>query len=216
MLTHNDSEFLRSLKHRSPKPLTINRYYGILIPLVQINKEWHLLFEVRAHSLRAQPGEVCFPGGGCESSETPDITAIRETCEELGIPPTNIDLLFPCDYIVSPSRAILQPYAAIITLQSLDQLSPNPDEVDSVFTIPLDFLINAEPEVYELETEIKASQHFPYHKIQHGEDYPWRIAKHRVIFYEYNHHIVWGLTAALLQGFLDTIKENLTAFTKNQ
>ncbi|MFP3361046.1 coenzyme A pyrophosphatase, partial [Planococcus sp. SIMBA_143] len=37
--------------------------YAILLPLMEKEDGIHLLFEVRAASLRRQPGEICFPGG---------------------------------------------------------------------------------------------------------------------------------------------------------
>lgn len=36
---------------------------AVLIPLIQKDDGYHILFEVRSKKLRRQPGEVCFPGG---------------------------------------------------------------------------------------------------------------------------------------------------------
>ena len=47
--------------------------------LVEIEKEWHVVFEVRAHTMRQQPGEISFPGGRLEKGETPAEAAVRET-----------------------------------------------------------------------------------------------------------------------------------------
>ena len=41
---------------------------------------------------RAHAGEISFPGGRCETGETIEETAIRETTEELGIEPDKIDI----------------------------------------------------------------------------------------------------------------------------
>ncbi|MBQ6458187.1 MAG: CoA pyrophosphatase, partial [Exiguobacterium sp.] len=49
---------------------------AVLIPLVQIDQEWHVVFEVRAHTMRQQPGEISFPGGRLENGETPVEAAI--------------------------------------------------------------------------------------------------------------------------------------------
>lgn len=37
--------------------------YSLLIPLININNELNIIFEVRAKTLKTQPGDVCFPGG---------------------------------------------------------------------------------------------------------------------------------------------------------
>lgn len=195
----------------SPSPLGLDGAYGILIPLMLRDGAWHVLFEVRAHTLRAQPGEVCFPGGRCEAGESPQDCALRETCEELGIPPETIEILGPSDYLLSPFKAILYPYVAVLHLEDLSQLRPNPSEVAEVFAVPLAALLEQEPETHLLETQVQHQAGFPYHKIQKGEAYPWRSAKHTVTFYEYGHRIIWGLTATLLQGFLKLAASTLPA-----
>ena len=72
--------------------------YAILVPLVQWEGQRCLLFETRADTLVGhQPGEVCFPGGRREHGEPPRETALRETWEEIGIPPEEIRVLAPLD-----------------------------------------------------------------------------------------------------------------------
>ena len=60
--------------------------YAVLCPLVERPEGLHLLFEVRSTTVR-QAGETCFPGGRMEPGEAPDACALRETEEELAIPP---------------------------------------------------------------------------------------------------------------------------------
>ena len=65
--------------------------FAVLIPLVQVNGEWHVLFELRSLTMRKQPGDISFPGGRNDPSDaTPVDAAIRETHEELGVNPSNI------------------------------------------------------------------------------------------------------------------------------
>ena len=47
------------------------RRAAVLVPLIQKGGEYHVVFEVRAGSLKTQPGEICFPGGAVERGETP-------------------------------------------------------------------------------------------------------------------------------------------------
>ena len=66
--------------------------YAVLIPLVETESGNALLLEVRSEKVR-QPGEICFPGGRSECGETVVETAVRETCEELGIEPSEIEVI---------------------------------------------------------------------------------------------------------------------------
>ena len=51
------------LRTRVPGLMDSRRSYAVLVPLVEREGEICLLYEVRASTLRRQPGEVCFPGG---------------------------------------------------------------------------------------------------------------------------------------------------------
>ena len=81
----------------------------MLVPLVERAGEPHLLFEVRADTMRRQPGEVCFPGGRVEAGETAEQCVLRETEEELAIPPAAVELIAPLDYLVHQGKFIMQP-----------------------------------------------------------------------------------------------------------
>ena len=66
--------------------------YAVLIPFVTTEEGKALLLEVRSQLVK-QPGEMCFPGGRVEAGETPVETAVRETCEELGLKPEDIEVI---------------------------------------------------------------------------------------------------------------------------
>ena len=53
---------------------------------------WSVKWFNRFFYSRAHAGEVSFPGGKCEPSETIEETALRETFEELGIPVDQFDI----------------------------------------------------------------------------------------------------------------------------
>ena len=90
--------------------------YAILVPLVQWEGQRCLLFETRADTLVGhQPGEVCFPGGRREHGETPRETALRETWEEIGIPPEEIRVLAPLDLMQDISDRVVYPFLAEIS-----------------------------------------------------------------------------------------------------
>ena len=99
----------RSLLGRTPGLMDATGQYSVLVPLVEREGGLSLLYEVRAGSLRRQPGEVCFPGGRLEGAESPEECALRETWEELGIPREKIRILGRLDFIAHRANFILYP-----------------------------------------------------------------------------------------------------------
>src|SRR5699024_1824625 len=113
----NPEEVTKKLSGRKPTILDYDRLrkHAILLPLIEIDKETHILFEVRSMELRTQPGDICFPGGRMDMTD-PDaeFCAIRETTEELGINQTMIQDVHPLDYIVSDNGRMIYPFTGII------------------------------------------------------------------------------------------------------
>ena len=97
---------------RVPGIMGVRTHYAVLVPVVEWNGTLHLLFEVRSDALRRQPGEVCFPGGRMEEGETPTQCALRETCEELAIPPSSIRPMARLDDVFMPTHGLMHPVLA--------------------------------------------------------------------------------------------------------
>ena len=97
-----------------PGLLDGKRAFAVLVPLVEREDGIRVLYEVRALTLRRQPGEVCFPGGHMEVGETPEQCALRETEEELGIPMDKIRVLGRLDFIAHRANFIMYPILALI------------------------------------------------------------------------------------------------------
>ncbi|MFP4198713.1 MAG: NUDIX hydrolase, partial [Halanaerobium sp.] len=81
------------IQNRIPGPTRIQHYFSVLIPLIEIEGETHLIYELRSKNLNTQPGEVSFPGGRIERGEEFSQAAVRECSEELLIPESKIELL---------------------------------------------------------------------------------------------------------------------------
>lgn len=203
-----DISYIEQLfKRRQGKPMEIVCNYAVLMPLILVDDEWHVLFEVRSEKLDRQPNEISFPGGRIEIRESFREGAIRETCEELNIESNNITLLGELDYIVSTNSAV---YGFIGFLEDIDVdcIKYNEDEVNHVFTVPLDYFINNEPETHYTELEVIADEDFPYHMIQNGKDYNWHKRKQAVHFYVYNDYVIWGMTARFVKNFVKILKSD--------
>lgn len=204
MMINNIKQFI---KNREPKILDEERFtkFAVLLPLIEKNGETHVLFEERAHHMRSQPGEICFPGGRVDPTDaTEEDTAIRETCEELGLTRTDIQIIAALDYLVTPYNTIIYPFAGNIL--NVKHLQPNPDEVEEAFTIPLSFFLTTEPEEHKVSYSPEPEEGFPTHLLVGGENYKWRGRTMSHYFYHYNEKVIWGLTARILRHFVSLIK----------
>lgn len=179
--------------------------YAILVPIVkQADGSLAILFEKRAHKMRRQPGEISFPGGKIEKSDQDARhAALREACEELGIAKDNIEILNRLGLFVSSRLYVIHPYVAYINTTNF---SPNPDEVEDILLIPLDFFLNNEPDSYKVRLVMEPEESFPFHLIPNGKDYEWGTSQIEEYFYQYENSVVWGMTAHILYHFIQTIK----------
>ena len=59
----NIEKIIQSVTKRTPQPIKPYNYYSVMVPLIQKDGDFSVLFEVRSDTLVMQPGEVCFPGG---------------------------------------------------------------------------------------------------------------------------------------------------------
>ena len=135
----------RRLASRTPQLMDCGRYYAVLVPLVEREGELSVLYEVRARTLRRQPGEVCFPGGRMEAGETAEDCALRETWEELAIPPSAVHVLGRLDFIAHRANFLMQPVLARVDGAALDAMCPSPAEVEETFLVPLAHLLDHPP-----------------------------------------------------------------------
>lgn len=183
---------------------------SVLIPIIKKDNSYEILFEVRSKTLRSQPNEIAFPGGKIEKGEDPQTACIRETCEEIGITPDDIEIISPLDLYINHSNLIIHPFLGIIKenvlKNGLENLPINKDEVDHIFSVPIKYLLESSPEEFENEVEVKVNENFPYSKIPNKENYKFAVGKYSTLFYEYKNYIIWGITAKILENFLNFLK----------
>ncbi|MDX5981850.1 MULTISPECIES: NUDIX hydrolase [Exiguobacterium] len=179
---------------------------AVLIPLVQIDQEWHVVFEVRAHTMRQQPGEISFPGGRLEKGETPVEAAIRETCEELEISADKVEVVGKLRPLATPHRQLIYPFVGILSeVPSVE----GTDEVDHLFTVPISTLLMIDPFHGEMEWTMSPDQNIPLDRLANAKAYKKRVIKMKEPFYEHEDYIIWGLTGKFLTQFIKRIKENV-------
>ncbi len=184
-----------------------NSLYSVLIPLIEIDGELHVLFEIRSYDLLNQPGEVCFPGGKMESGEKPSETALRETTEELNLSSHQLKIIGSLPPLTTPFHFTIFPFCGVIQHTLYDEIRFSADEVDMIFTIPLQTLLEQKPDEYMLRYKMMIDPEFPFHQIPNGKSYDWKEGNYQVVFYYHEEFVIWGLTAKILKFFLESIRK---------
>ncbi len=194
------------LKDRTPGLMDSKRAYAVLVPLVEQNGELCLLYEVRARTLRRQPGEVCFPGGLMEKGESPEDCALRETWEELAIPDRCVRLLGRLDFIAHRASFLMQPVLGVVDSSALDRMAPSPAEVEEVFFVPLSHLLRTPPIEYTYELVPTPAENFPYEIIGIPKNYRWQNGRENVPVYPWEGRAIWGLTGRITRNLISLLQ----------
>lgn len=156
---------------------------AVLLALTDIEDDPQVVLTKRAEHLSSHSGEVSLPGGKCDPEDSSfEQTALRETWEEIGLPPEQVEVLSPLHMIATRQGVPVAPYVGIVPAQA--ELIPNPDELDAIFHLPLSFLLADN----RIRTDI-------YHR--DGLTF-WSPA------YEFEGYEVWGFTARLLVEFANS------------
>jgi len=91
---------------------------------------------VRRHDLPQHAGQVSLPGGRIDPGESPVDAALRETHEELGVPPDNVRILGPLSSLwVVVSNRLLFPFVGVTDARP--DFRPAPKEVAALLEIAL-------------------------------------------------------------------------------
>lgn len=194
------------IRGRTPLPIGYYNFYSVLVPLVEMDKQIHVLYEVRSEQLFHQPGEVCFPGGAMEVGENEEECAIRETCEELGISADKIKIMGQLDTLYTYSNFIMYSFLGVISYEELIKGIPNKDEVKEYFLVPLKYLMEKSPYIYTMEVIPDIKSDFPYEIVNFKEGYNWRRGRGEVPIYCYEDKVIWGLTARITKSMVEIIK----------
>ena len=166
------------LRNRKKKTISDEkrRASAVLIPLFYGQGQYHVLFTERSEEVDFHKGQVCFPGGTQEPSDSSLLqTALRETEEEISLRAKDVEILGEFDdSLTLTSNYVISPFVAFI---------PHPypfkadgREIREIFSVPLSFLMD--------EANFKQDSYS----------------------YEYQGHVIWGATARILRQFIDLLK----------
>lgn len=113
---------------------------AVLVGLVKRATGPNVLLTRRTDTLRLHSGQVSFPGGRIEPDDANAVAAaIRETGEEVGLSPVQIEPLGYLDPLATITGFRVLPVVA--TLDPGYIAEPDPNEVAAVFEVPLAFLL---------------------------------------------------------------------------
>lgn len=191
----------------------------VLVLLMMVEGEYHFVFEKRSPDIR-QGGEICFPGGVFDPNKDTSFlqTAIRETVEELGISEDKLTVLGASDTLVAPLGVTVDAFVGIADIDSLDQLRVNTREVEYVFSVPVSYFEECEPEKYSAMVTIHPSYVdketgeevilLPAEQLGLPERYtkPWGGSKYNVYAYRVEKGVIWGITARFIYEIIKKLK----------
>lgn len=158
---------------------------AVLIPLYEKAGRCYLVLTKRTETVNHHKGQISFPGGGqLVGEETLMETALRESWEEIGLNPKDVEILgelddtrtYTTDFVISPFVGLI-PYPY--------KFSANPEEVEEVISVPLEVLLDKSN--FREETKIIQDDPVPQY------------------YYQYGDRVIWGATARILKQFLEVV-----------
>lgn len=174
------SEFLTrvesALAGRTPRGDGAGRPSAVMLVLFPRGAVPHLLLTKRTDHLHHHPGQISLPGGRREPEDRDLLaTALRETEEEVGIPPRALRILGRLDDVNTvASDFLMTPWVAVA--DPLPELRPDAFEIARILEVPVRDLIRA-------DAQLPPSPGI------------------RTLRYPLDGEDVWGATARVLRGF---------------
>ena len=154
------------------------RQAAVLVPLIARENGLNLILTKRSAALKNHPGQIAFPGGKVDPTDTnPAAAACREAFEEIGLPIQNVDLLGSLPNHETVTGFNVHPFVGLV--KSDFAPTPEPGEVDEVFEVPLAHVLSAQNYLVEGRR--------------------WRGAARKYYVVPYGPYYIWGATARMLR-----------------
>ena len=198
----NDVLRIRDIfKNRKPESIKKLREVSVVIALMNINDKLHLIFEKRSGNVNQS-----FIGGHMEENESTLTAAIRETKEECNLSDENINIIAQSDYLMNFNSLFVHTFIFEIINVKFEDIDYN-DEVEKLIAVPLEEIIHTNYSSYKSKIKIERDENFPYHLIENGKNYNFFTGNEVTYFYEFKNCIIWGLTAKILNNFVEILKD---------
>ena len=177
-------QFLKNLKTASLNP----KVAAVMMLMYPKNGKTHLVLIVRNSYNGVHSSQIAFPGGKYELfDQNFEITALRETQEEIGVNLDKIEVIMPFTSIyIPPSNFMVYPFLGICTEELI--FIPDPKEVAGIIELPLTELLSDDLLIHtQIENSYAKTIRTPAFKIEG--------------------HIVWGATAMMLSELKEVLKK---------
>lgn len=159
------------------------RKAAVLVPLCHVAGQASVLFTRRSEKVGTHKGQVSFPGGMADEGDRDvEQTALRELEEEIGFPGARVHVLGRFHDARAITGVHVTPVVGFLGDVDPGHLVPNPDEIDAIFTLTLEELVDP------------ARRYEQYH----GPRGPIPV-------FDAGPFPVWGLTAYILEGVLKEV-----------
>jgi 8-oxo-dGTP pyrophosphatase MutT (NUDIX family) len=157
---------------------------SVLIPLQMVDGRAELILTKRSARLKHHPGQIAFPGGKQDKSDSgPVAAALREAEEEIGLPPELVQVLGELPTHETVTGYVITPILAIVRNSFAER--PEAGEVDEIFRVPLDHVIN--PANFRVEGRRWQGRRRHYYAVPYGPYY------------------IWGATARILRALAERV-----------
>lgn len=158
---------------------------AVLVPLIDRAGGLTVLLTRRTEDLADHAGQISFPGGHTDpGDDSPEETALRETEEEIGLHRRHVETIGRLDRYVTRTGFSIIPVVALI--KPPFELTPDPEEVEEAFEVPLDFLLD------------------PANHQRHSREIGGQIREFHAM--PYREYYIWGATAGMLINLYEVLR----------
>ena len=143
---------------------------SVLIPILTFKKDLEILLTKRSNNLKNHPGQIAFPGGKKDQIDSSPIeTALRETQEEVGLNPKNVEIIASLPSHRTATGFVIKPYLGLINQPFSETLRQG--EVDEIFTVPYEYILNEKN--FSIQTRKWNGSQRSYYVVPYGPYYIW-------------------------------------------
>jgi 8-oxo-dGTP pyrophosphatase MutT (NUDIX family) len=158
---------------------------GVLMPIVVEPRGPRLYLTKRSSRLKHHPGQVAFPGGKVDAADADVVdAALREAWEEVALPRDHVEILGTLPPHETVTGFTVTPVVGL--LHAPFDPVPEPEEVQEIFTVPLELVTS--PERFSVERRRWRGEWRRFYTVPHGPYY------------------IWGATARILRGLADRMQ----------
>ena len=159
---------------------------GVLIPVRRHDTGLSVLLTQRSADLKQHAGQVSFPGGRMEDDDADiEVTALRETREEIGIAEDNVAIIGYLETMPTVTGYAVTPVVGLV--DGLVDLTIDRTEVEYTFEVPLSFFLDS-----------------ANHRLVDRE---WQGLSFSMVEFHFEGQRIWGATAQMLLRFINMIEK---------